>query len=143
MGMMNRKDFSGWKPGQKIKPVLVTGPGLTKQEFVGETDINAIMKRYNATGVLPVDMAGVQPVFADVSNIGDFASVMQKMTSAQEAFNSLDPHLRARFGNSPADLVEFIQDDRNRDEAVRLGLVPALAPKKEPEVIPPPAPVVK
>lgn len=129
MGMINREIYKSHKLGQRVKPVLCCGPGLTKQEFREETDINGIMKRYNATGVLPVDMATVQPVFADVSDISDFASVLNRMIAARESFNSLDPVLRARFRNDPAELVEFLQDGRNRPEAVALGLISA--PKEQ------------
>lgn len=125
MGLMNRKSLQGVKPGQRVKPVLVCGPSKAKQEFGVESDINVIMKRYITTGQLPMWVQNAQPVFADVSEIGDFADVLRRVTAAKEAFAQLPAHVRSRFQNQPEQLVEFLQDPGNRDEAVKLGLVPA------------------
>lgn len=132
MGMMNRKEFAGHKLGMKVKPVLVTGPGLTKQEFRDETDVNVIMKRYGATGQLPVGVQSLQPIFADVSEIGDFASLMRRTKAAEVAFMNLPAELRTRFGNDPGELVVFLQNPANRPEAEELGLVPKREAAKPP-----------
>lgn len=135
MGMMNRRELEAvkYKPGMKIKPVTDTGPGKTRQEFAQETDINVIMKRAIATGHLPV--RNVQPVFADVSELGDFADVQRRVMSAREAFMQLPPQVRFRFNNRPEELLAFVSDDRNREEAIKLGLVDA--PKVEAVAVPP------
>lgn len=111
------------KDGARYRPTTVCGVSKTKQEFRKECDINFIVKRYNATGQLPVDMAKVQPVFADVSRMGSFAEALNQVRAAEEAFMMLPPELRTKFDNDPAALVSFIQDDKNYNEAVSLGLV--------------------
>ena len=51
----------------------------------------------------------------------------------------LPAQMRSRFNNDPAELLKFIKDPANLDEAVKLGiLVKKEAPKGDP--VPPPAP---
>jgi len=133
MGIMNSSDYKDHKIGDRVKPVTVTGPGKTRQENAKETDINVIMKRYNATGQLPA-LSPVAPVFADVSAIGDYADVLRKVSAADDAFAALPADMRGRFANKPALLVEFLQDSANYDEGVKLGLL-------VPRPVEPPAPV--
>jgi len=124
MGLLNRHQFKNHKIGDRVSPGLDTGPGMTKQEFAKECDINHIMKRYGATGQLPI-RSDLQPVFADVSGIGDYADVLRRIDASRDAFRQLSPELRARFNNQPDALVEFLADTANRDEAVKLGLIAA------------------
>lgn len=140
MGMLNRHLFKNHKPGTRVRCGCDTGPGLTKQEFAKESDMNYIVARYHSTGQLP---AGAQEaIFADVSNIGDFAEMQRSVKSAEAAFASLPANVRSRFKNRPGDLIDFIQDGRNRDEAISLGLIAKkeeLAPTpKEPPAPPKP-----
>lgn len=138
--MYNFKVFANHKIGDRVKPVCFTGPGLTKQEFAKEVDINHIMKRYISTGQLNNRIDGLQPIFADVSGIGDYADVLRRVDAAREAFAGLSAEVRSRFRNDSNELVEFLHDSRNRDEAIKLGLLPA-PPKVEvvapPVVVPP------
>lgn len=136
MGMMNAKEYAKLKPGTRVKPKTETGPGLTKQEFAHETNINNIMARYIATGQLPSAIVAQQATFADVSKLGSFADVMNRVHAAEEAFAAMPASIRTRFDNDPAKLVAFIQDGKNRPEAEALGLVPKKepkAPKKDPQ----------
>lgn len=97
-------------------------PSLAQQNFKEECDINYIMERFGVTGELP---AGVRmPSYGDFSGIFDYHSAMNAVVQAQEAFNALPAELRARFDNDPAAFVDFCSDDANREEAVKLGLVP-------------------
>jgi len=134
MGMQNRKQYVKWKPGDKVKPKTLTGPGRTKQEFANEANINTIMERYRRTGQLPSVPFPQEAQFADVSGLGSFAEVQQRVHRAEEAFASLPAKIRTRFNNNSAELVEFLQDGRNYDEAVSLGLV---IKKEEPPVTTP------
>lgn len=95
--------------------------GLTKQSFRDECDINGIMSRYVATGMLEHvnERAGV---FEDFSGF-DFAQSMNVVAKANEMFAALPAQIRKRFQNDPVAFVEFVQDESNRDEAVKLGIV--------------------
>lgn len=104
-------------------PVILQSSGVsrTKQSFKDECDINRIMARYAATGTLDfVNRREAQ--FLDVSDL-DFQNAMQIVTESREAFMTLPSALRDRFNNDPSQLLGFLSDDSNREEAIKLGLV--------------------
>lgn len=113
-------------------------PPLTKQEFAEESDINVIMSRFSR-GVGMPSFNDQAPIFADCTQIGDFAECVRRVEAGREAFMHLDAKVRSRFDNDAAKLVAFLQDAGNREEAVKLGLVvepekPASPPA---DVVPP------
>lgn len=120
-------------------------PSLTKQSFKDECDVNKRLERYGITPVGP--HPGVPPSFGDYSGVGDFLAAQCKILDAQAHFAALPSAVRDRFNNNPAELLAFVGDSKNQDEAVRLGLAVAPAPEAPPmkvEVVTPavpPAPV--
>lgn len=109
------------------------GPSLTKQEFKDEADINNILNSYQVDGILP-DLDKRQPIYADCTapELTDFHRAQNMVVSTTERFASLPAKVRERFANDPLQMLLFLQDVNNRDEAVRLGLVnPAPEPKLE------------
>ncbi len=123
---------------QRYRPVIDCSNDKirTKQSFKKETDINTIMARYVKTGAIaPEALAQRQAVFADVSEIGDFQECQQRIASAHSAFMTLEPELRARFENDPAQLLDFVADPENREEAIELGIIEKPA-EKAPDVKP-------
>lgn len=106
--------------------------GQTKQSFKDECDINNIMKRYNATGAI-THLNMRTPEYGDFSSPLDFQSALNTVMEGEAMFADLPSYLRDRFGNDPKQLLEFLADDANREEAIKLGIVQA-----PPE---PPAPV--
>lgn len=105
------------------EPVILESSGVskTKQSFKDECDINRIMARYAATGTLDfVNRREAQ--FLDVSDI-DFQNAMRIVTESREAFMTLPAAVRDRFQNDPGQLLGFLSDDSNREEAIKLGLV--------------------
>jgi len=111
-------------------------PTLAQQQFRDEADINTIMERFGRTGeiVAPIRM----PTYGDFSQVNDYHTAMNALIEARNSFEALPAKIRARFENDPGQFVEFCLDDRNRDEAVRLGLVEALhKPAEQAPVAPP------
>lgn len=104
-----------------IRVKVKSGPGLTQGQFKQECDINHIMRRYKQSGALPRFKRG--GVYGDFSELGDYMESLEKVQAAQEAFAALPSEVRARFRNDPGELVAFVADEKNRDEAVKLGLV--------------------
>lgn len=103
------------------------GASVTQQQFAKDADINNIMARYEKTGVLvnPLDPDSQRvPLYMDVSGIGDFQTVQDKIHAANAAFLTLPPAVRARFDNEAANAVEFMMKPENVEEAVKLGLLP-------------------
>lgn len=104
-------------------------PTRAQQQFKDETDINVIMKRFGVTGELPTH---VRPVLPDeYDEIGDYASAMNTIRRADEAFMQMPSGVRARFQNNPQVFTEFFAREENRTEAEKMGLV-LPRPKEEP-----------
>lgn len=94
----------------------------TQQQFKDESDINTIVERFGLTGELPT--VNRMPVSGDFTGVTDFQTAMQLVRKAQEGFMEFPAQLRARFANDPQRVLQFLEDEKNRDEAIRLGLVP-------------------
>lgn len=109
------------------------GQTKTKQGHKAETDINTIMAKFQKTGM--IDFVNKhEPQYGDVTAI-DFQNSMESVAKAKEMFADLPSKVRDRFNNDPAELLDFLDDPDNREEAVLLGLV---EPQKEPVPLTPP-----
>ena len=107
---------------------------LAQQQYKDETDLNVLLGRYGITELPPVP--AVDPRFyGDLSDVPDLRTMLEIRERAMWDFNALPTKLRARFGNDPAQLWEFVNDPDNVDEAVKLGLL-----KREGGEPPPPPP---
>lgn len=109
-------------------------PTLAQQQFKDEADINVILERFGRTGELiaPVRV----PQYGDFSQVNDFHTAMNAVRAAQEGFDAMPASIRARFNNDAGRFVDFVMDDSNRDEAIKLGLIEV--PPAEPAVVTPP-----
>lgn len=102
---------------------------LTQQHFKEECDINVILQRAAQTGELP--LPAKKGVYGDFSNIPSYQDAFNIVMNAQKLFMELPWELRERFGNNPEQMVLFLNNPQNRDEAIKLGLVKA--PESKPE----------
>jgi phage internal scaffolding protein len=94
---------------------------LAQQHFKEECDINTILEKFNITGLMPEQP--LSPRYGDFTGIGDYHTALNRVYAAQEEFEALPAQIRARFGNDPAQLIEFLENSDNRPEAEELGLV--------------------
>lgn len=108
--------------GTKGVRTINADPTLTQQQFREECDINNIIKKHTRTGEL-THVSQKLGSYLDVSEITDYQSMLQSVQNAQDAFMALPASTRARFRNDPGELLAFIQNDSNYDEAVSLGLI--------------------
>ena len=117
--------------------IIYKEPTMTIQSEKDNCDINVIMNRYATCGTpLPYRTDGVQPVYADVSELGDYMENFQRCKQAEEMFNALPSALRKELDNNPANLLSFIQDEKNKERCYEYGLL------NKPVVEAPQAPVV-
>ena len=103
---------------------------LAIQSAEEESNINTIVRRFGVTGELPGDVA--MPRSGDFTGIPDFHTAMNLVRQAQEEFVKVPAEVRARFGNDPQAFMAFVEDDANREEARRLGLLKAVVPDAPP-----------
>lgn len=114
------------------------GLGKAVQASRDETDINTIVKRFGLTGQLPQNIR--TPLEGDFTNAIDFRTAMDAIVAADRSFSAMPADVRKRFGNDPADFVDFTtaRDSTgklvNLDEMRKLGL----AVPEEIVTIPPP-----
>lgn len=94
----------------------------TKSEFKDECDINAIMKRYHKTGIMPVSAKQAAGRFGDFSQIPDFAEMQARIFAAEEMFAALPADVRKEFHNDPGQFIAASQTKEGRALLVELGL---------------------
>lgn len=113
---------------------------MTIQSEKDNCDINVIMNRYATCGTpLPYRADGVEPVYADVSELGDYMENFQRCKQAEEMFNALPSALRKELDNNPANLIPFIRDEKNKERCYEYGLLnkPIMEAPKAPVVVNP------
>lgn len=94
---------------------------LAIQSAEDESNINTIVRRFGLTGQLPDDVR--MPQSGDFTGVPDFHTAMNLVRAAQEEFLRVPAHIRARFANDPQAFMHFLEDDSNRAEAEKLGLL--------------------
>jgi phage internal scaffolding protein len=94
---------------------------LTQQHFKDECDINNILRQFNVTGLLPETT--LSPRYGDFTGISDYHTALNQVIAAEDEFMRLPADLRARFENDPAKLIDFLDNQENKDEAIKLGLI--------------------
>lgn len=130
------------KPYEKStrQTIKFSQPTMAKQSFKDECDINTIMKKYQTTGLVS-HVNSIVGSYGDYTNVADYQLHLNQVLAANEAFMELPAAIRKRFDNDPAHLLSFLQDEKNRDEAIRLGLIDPPAPEPPPqrvEIVNPP-----
>lgn len=122
----------GWR--KPVKQEIGEDPGQVQQHLAEETDINNIMAKYRRTGELRhvTSMAGE---YGDFSNVPDYKTAMEHIMQADALFMELPAKVRDRFGNDPAQFIEFATDEKNLDELRKLGLAPEAPRAPEPQLV--------
>lgn len=91
-----------------------TGVSMAKQSAAAECDINNIMRKYKATGLIS-HINARQALFGEFEGPEDYQDAMNAVLAAQEAFGLLPAAVRDRFQNDPAALIAFVADANNRE----------------------------
>ncbi|AZL82724.1 internal scaffolding protein [Apis mellifera associated microvirus 7] len=97
-------------------------PSRTRQEFADECDINVLMRKFEATGVVS-HVNQRSPMYLDLSDgVMPLQEALDTVRSATEAFMSLPARARAEFDNDPVAFVEFAQNPDNYEKMLEWGL---------------------
>lgn len=123
--------LSLYRPHSRVTLSCPAGSSRAKQSFVAECDIRNIMAQFEKTGVVKhvKDRPGE---YADLPTMDDFHTAMVQVTAAQASFDTLPSHIRTRFGNDPAAFLDFVHDDANTAEMIKMGLLPPSRPEPTP-----------
>lgn len=110
-------------------PQAFEGEDRTKQSFKDECDINVIMRRYQQTGELEHVRENAGRFF-DASGY-DFQAAQNFIADATSMFHAIPAEIRyEKFGNDPARLLDFVNNEANAAESVAMGFL-------DPEKVPP------
>ena len=118
--IMKRKIYTAHNP-QEVLGFTCEGVSKTKQSFREETDINQLVKRYHQTGLLP--RRSGQPAYGDFSGAEDYSTAQLRIKDAEASFEALPIKIKQRFKNNPGNLMDFLANKKNNDEAIDLGLI--------------------
>lgn len=119
---------------QRVKQEQGPEDSMVQQHLSAETDINNIMAKYAKTGVL-THVGTMAGEYGDFSTVPDYKTAMEQIMAADALFMELPAKVRDRFGNDPAQFIEFATDEKNIDDLRKWGLAPPAAQPPEPQLV--------
>lgn len=110
---------------------------MTQQSAKDECDVNLIVQRHGAGIINYGPTAYAVPhinkktgQYMDTTHAPTYLEALQTVVDAQTMFDALPAKLRKKFDNEPTQLLQFIDDPKNYDECVQLGIY---NPKPKPQ----------
>lgn len=113
------------KNGTKRVSIVSFSPSKTDPSQAKETDVNEIVRRFKKQNAQQFHRWFQQPVNApevDLTGVTDLLGAYEAVRNAEQAFSALPAAVRDKFANSPLELEAWLQDEKNNDEAIELGL---------------------
>lgn len=107
---------------QDVDPETGEVLNLTRQEFKDECDMNKIIARYTPE-LLIESYNSFKGTFGDFSEVPDYQRMRDQVLATDSWFDSLPANVRSRFNNSVSEIVDFVENPANFDEAVKLGIL--------------------
>lgn len=114
----------------RTRPCRYTNNGevsltVNDPHVTNDCDINYLYRNFVQYGTFypsRLARATAQPHFGDFTET-DFVKSMQYIAEARERFEALPVEIRQRFGYNPRNLLAFLSDKNNVEEAKKLGLM--------------------
>lgn len=104
-------------------------PTKTQQQFKDSCDLNKIMNQARRTGELPRQRAARGYYMDHTVLPQDYQAALDIVIEGNNAFNNLSSQVRSTFKNDPKELLKFLSDPKNKEEAIKLGLIEATVDK--------------
>lgn len=95
----------------------------TEQAHKDTCNVNKIIQKYDRNGLIS-HVSKFEGQFGDVSGL-EFRQAQNLILDANASFNALPSEIRNRFRNDPQQLLSFMDDPSNRQEAIDLGMIRA------------------
>lgn len=102
---------------------------MTEQNLKDQCDINKIIAQYDRTGVIQ-HVNRIEARFGDVTGL-DFRKAQDIYLNSQAMFEELPAEIKKRFHQNAGEFLEFMEDEKNREEAIELGLIRGDTPKEK------------
>ncbi len=94
---------------------------FTEQAHKSQCDVNKIIRKYDKTKII-THVSNIEHQYGDVTGI-EFKKAQDMVIDAKNKFLELPSDIRKYFKNSPRELLTFMEDENNRDQAIELGLI--------------------
>ena len=111
-----------------LQPFVSEKASKTVRSFGYETDINNIVQGCGSS--FPTRQVQPQTEIGYFKP-GQYEEAMIIAANARSQFEELPSDVRLKFNNDPGQLINFLNDSKNDDEAVKLGLKEYI-PQREP-----------
>lgn len=122
----------------------IGGPSLTRQADALESDVNQIVRRYVAHGIMPPGGGGV-PRYGDFSDSMSYHDALTRVRDMESDFMALPAAVRDYCRNDPGEFLTRVMDPASTDDLRELGLLeeqrPAIVEPVEPLAAPGAAPL--
>lgn len=109
--------------GRKVFRCQIQLPTETLVEQGGreDCDINRVMAKIYRGEFQDKTMN--RGMYGDFSNVTDYQTAKMQLLAAEATFSMLPAEIRKRFDNSPEKVLAFIDDPKNMDECIQMGLL--------------------
>ena len=118
---------------ENVKSVSIDFTGqktMTEQCHKDSCDMHVILKKFEKTGILE-HVSKHAGTYNDYINAPDFREAMTLLAEAEQMFETVPAKIRKKFGNDPAEYLEFMQNPENYEAIKEMGLDPSHLPKPE------------
>lgn len=112
---------TGEAPKRKRLQVDCSQGGRTVQSFKDELDVSRIVARYLTTGERPMPPGTAQ--WGATMPSEEFQERLESVAMVEQWFAGQTSKTRGQFDNDPAKALEWLEADKNRQEAEEMGLV--------------------
>lgn len=118
---LTKKEMRDWckRPGKMDEdgnPIY-----FTEQHHKKECDVNEIIRKYDKTGLIS-HVSRFEGQFGDLTQM-DFKEAQDLIINSKRMFDELPSKIRKRFDNDPGELLKFMENPDNRQEAIELGII--------------------
>ena len=108
--------------GRKRVQTVPVGKTRTQIQFQEQCNVNNIIAKYKKTGSVTHVRNAQEGVYADLSELPSLQEAYSVINQAQNAFQEVPAQVRQRFGHDPQAFIDFLSDQKNDEEAIKLGL---------------------
>lgn len=102
------------------------GESKTQTQFGEDHKTDVMIKKFLKTGRISVQNG---PLMAGMDG-ASYHENMNRLVDIEQAFMKVPSEIRDKFQNDPGHFMDFVNDEKNYDECVKLGI---LEPKKAQE----------
>lgn len=112
------------KQGKRVRVKTINeDPTMTQQQYKDQVNVNKIMEKYKKTGTITHVRNAANGVYLDLTEIPDYPTALMQVQQAQQMFEQIPAHIRMKFSNDPGQLITYLKNPDNLQEAIKYGLL--------------------